>query len=391
MDRYRVTVEWFPEPSTSVDLSSAVSGAVQITNGRTDLTASIGQNYASLTFLKTRLWDLVEAEGFSRTAFSFGALVTVSIGETMTSSDAVLFVGNITDMSSDAYEITFSLVSNYVYRMTGFFPYSYGGASGDTISNVIYNVASNTGGGLVELWTNYSEVIVNLDPAEITNGLTYLSGIVNQAPSQYLFVDPYRDAWQLTERPNTEDLPTIVLAGDDVLLDYSLDRSVEDVSNRVSVVYEGGTFERTNETSVDRIGQRFQQITTSIVNEDGAEKLGTWFLGAHAPDGFPIVTFRTSAELLGLPAPYLAENLQPNRLLDLTAVEAEGFEDFAYIEQTRYSITRSAWTMEIIASNSGYSELPQTWEEVSAGLEWGDIDGDSPDALTWDDLLYVRL
>jgi hypothetical protein len=185
--------------------------------------------------------------------------------------------------------------------------------------------------------------------------------------------------------------PDIVLAGDDVLLDYSLDRSVEDVSNRVSVVYEAGTFERTNDTSVGRIGQRFQQISTTIVNENGAEKLGTWFLGAHAPDGYPLVTFRTSAELLGLGSEFLAENLQPNRVLDMTAVNAEGFEDYAYIEQLRYSITRSQWGIELIVSNAGYSELPQRWNQVTAGFTWEDIVNDPPDTITWDDLLYTRL
>ena len=391
MDRYRVTVEWFPETFTSIEVSSAVSGAIQITNGRTDLTASIGQNYASVTFLKSRLWGLVEAEGYAPSAFSFGALLKISIADAGVSGDHVLFWGNITDMSSDAYEITFQLVSNYVYKMTGFFPFSYAGAISDSVSAIVYDVAANTGGGIVDTSTNWSEVSLNLDPAEITNGLTYLSGIVNQAPSQYLFVDPYRDAWQLYERPNIMSFPDIVLAGDDVLLDYSLDRSVEDVSNRVSVTYDGGTFERTNETSVGRIGQRFQQISTTIVDENGAEKLGSWFLGAHAPDGYPLVTFRTSAELLGLGAAYLAENMQPNRVLDMTAVNAEGFEDYAYIEQLRYSITRSQWGIELVVSNSGYSELPQRWNQVTAGFTWEDIVNDPPDTITWDDLLYTRL
>jgi hypothetical protein len=391
MDRYRVTVEWFPETFTSIDISSAVSGAIQITNGRTDLSSSIGQNYASLTFLKASLWDQVEGEGYSRSAFSFGALVRVSIADAGVSGDRILFWGNVTDISSDAYEITFSLVSNLVYRMTGFFPYSYGGATSEPISSIIYTVAANTGGGIIETYIADSEVYLNLDPAEIANGLTYLSGIVNQAPSQYLFVDNYRDAWQLTERPNVTPTDPIVITGDDVLLDYSLDRSVEDVSNRVSVVWESGTFERTNATSVGRVGQRFQQLTTTIINEDGAEKLGTWFLGANAPDGYPLVTFRTSAELLGLGSFFIAENLQPNRLLDMTAVNAEGFEDFAYIEQTRYSITRSQWTIELVVSNAGYSELPQRWDQVTAGLTWGDIVNDPPDTITWDDLLYSRL
>ena len=391
MDRYRVTVEWFPETFTSIDISSAVSGAIQITNGRTDFSSSIGQNYASLTFLKTSLWDQVEAEGYSRSAFSFGALVRVSIADAGVSGDRILFWGNVTDISSDAYEITFSLVSNLVYRMTGFFPYSYGGATSEPISSIIYTVAANTGGGIIETYIADSEVYLNLDPAEITNGLTYLSGIVNQAPSQYLFVDNYRDAWQLTERPNVTITDPIVITGDDVLLDYSLDRSVEDVSNRVSVVWESGTFERTNPTSVGRVGQRFQQLTTTIINEDGAEKLGTWFLGANAPDGYPLVTFRTSAELLGLSAFYLAANLQPNSVLDMTAVNAEGFDDFAYVEQTRYSITRSQWTIELVVSNAGYSELPQRWDQVTAGLTWGDIVNDPPDTITWDDLLYSRL
>ncbi len=391
MDRYNVAVVWFPYTGYGIDLSSAVSGAVSITNGRTDLTSSIGQNYASLTFLKSRLWEIVEGEGYPRSAFSFGSLVEVLIGDEGVMTQNPLFWGNITDMSSDAYEITFSLVSNWVYKMTGFFPYSYAGAT-DTTAAIAYHVTANTGGGLMDNQTGpNSDNTVTVEPAEITNGLTYLSGVIGQSPSQYMFVDPYRDAWQLTQRPALGGYPDIVVAGDDVLLDYSLDRSVEDVANRVSVVYDGGTYSRTNETSVDRIGQRFQEITTTIVDEDGAERLGTWFLGAHAPDGFPLITFRTSAELLGMTAADLAENMQPNRVLDLTAVNAEGFDDYAYIEQLRYTITRSQWRIELIASNADYGELTQTWDQVTVGLKWEDILNDPPSVITWDDLLYTRL
>jgi hypothetical protein len=390
MDRYRVTVNWYPYTGLAIDLSSAVSGAVSITNGRTDLSTSIGQNFGSLTFLKSQLWNIVAANGYQKSAFSFGSLVSVSIGEVMTSADNVLFLGNITDISSDAYEITFSLVSNWVYKMTGFLPYSYAGTT-DTTTAIVLDVAQNTGGGLVDAFVGDSENTITVGPAEIANGLTYLSSIIPQSPSQYLFVDPWRDAWQLTERPPLGAFPDVVIAGDDVLLDYSLDRSVEDVSNRVSVIYDGGTFERTNATSVDRIGQRFQEIETTIGTEDDAEKLGYWFLGAHAPDGFPLITFRTTAELLGYSIAWIAENIQPNRVLDLTAVNAEGFDDFAYIEQLRYTITRSQWRIELIASNSDYSDLPQKWNQITSGIKWDDILNDPPSVVTWDDLLYIRL
>jgi hypothetical protein len=391
MDRYDIRVTFYPYDGLEINLSSAVSGAVSITNGRTDLTTPLGQTYASLTFLKAALWDLLAGEGYTPSAFSFGALVKIWVPEAP-AYEIPLFWGNITDMSSDAYEITFSLVANQIYKATGFFPYNYLGSTepSDTIAST---VIANTGGGtLINQIGTASRTNIEAPPQEITNGPAYLAGIVNQAPAQYMYVDTALDSWVLAQRPRDSFThPTIVLAGDDVLLDYSLDRSVEDVYNSVSVVWAGGTYSRENATSIDRIGLRFVEITTTIQTEDEAERFATWFLGARAPDGFPTITFRTSGELLGEFPPWLAEALQPNNLIDMTAVTAEGFDSYAYIEQVRHTITRSQWRVEIIATNADYASLAQTWAEVDPATSWDDVINDPPNSLSWDDLLYTSL
>lgn len=390
MDRYDVRVVWYDEDLNEIDLSGAISGPVSITNGRTDLTTSIGQNYASLTFLKSALFGDLQAQSYSTDSFSFGSLVNIRVmSEGPPSLAYSLFWGNVTDMRSDDYEIQFSLIANYVYKVTGLFPYEYAGGTGLT-NYIAQDILGNTGGGpLLDDTTSASRTSVVLEPATITNALTYLSSIIGQAPSQYLFCDPNRDGWVLSERP--QGFPDVVITEAEVLRDYSIDRSIDDVTNSVSVVYESGTFTRTNETSVQRIGKRFNELQTQLNDASDAEQLGTWFLGAHAPAGFPLISFRTSVELLGIPVEDIATNIQPNRVLDLTAVTVEGFGDYAYIEQLRHTITRSTWTLDLVASNAAYSELTQTWIQVTPSLDWADVPNDPPTVVTWDDLLYIDL
>lgn len=397
MDRYEISVQWITG-SQQIELNSAVSQPISITNGRTDLTTSIAQNYASVTFLKSTLDTLLAAESYIADSFSFGSLVVISYIDPATSTAIPLFYGNVSDMGSDAYEITFSLLSNYVYKCNGLFPFTYAGVI-DTVSTVVYEVLLQGGGGiLMDDTTTASSTDVQIPSAEITNSLAFLAPIVAQAPSNYLFPDPYRDGWVLAERP--QPFPAIAITNSEVLRDYSIDRSIDDVTNKVSVNYNpyGGpvaTYTRTNTTSVGKIGTRFTELTTQIVDfEIDAERLATWYLGAHAPAGFPLITFRTSAELLetvGFSPTDIATDLQPNRVLDLTAVNATGFDDYAYIEQIRHTIDRSVWRIEIIASNASYSDLPQTWSQVTPSLLWDDVLNDPPNVVTWDDLLYTNL
>ncbi len=156
------------------------------------------------------------------------------------------------------------------------------------------------------------------------------------------------------------------------------------------MVWDGGTYSRDNQTSIDRVGLRFQEITTTIATLAEAQKFALWYLGANAPDGFPLVTIRTSAELLGYTSVQMLD-FQPNQVMDFYAFTEQGFDAYGYIEQVRHTITRSQWEVEVIFSNGSYAELPQTWEQVNLATTWDDVTNSPPDVVTWDDLLYTNL
>ncbi len=399
MDRYDVLVQW--ETGAGINLSSAVSQPIQVTNGRSDLSSVIGQCYASVTFLKSDLFALVEAAGYSRTAFSFGSLVTIQVrDEGSTSPRKKLFQGNVTDNSSDAYEITFTMVADLIYQSSGALPQTAIGPTADTfIFLVAGTIQDSIGAGkLTSSIVSRAQVdIYSGTTVEYQNPLTFLSPIINNAPSVFMFVDPNQGKLVINSRPKASAYVPIVIGSSDVFLNYSLDRSVEDVANSVTVNYSGfppyagGTYSKNNPTSIAKIGTRFVEINTQIIDPPDAVTLATWYLGAHAPAGYPIVTFTTTAELLGMSSVDLAEKLIPDAYLDLTGINEEGFDDYAFVEQTRHTLTRSQWRIEITASNADYSLLTQTWAEVTPTLKWDDIVNDPPDTVTWDDLLYTSL
>ena len=166
---------------------------------------------------------------------------------------------------------------------------------------------------------------------------------------------------------------------------------MNEVVNWVDVEWYGGTYTAKNQTSIDRIGVRYQNISTQLSDFPDVVALAFWYLGAKAPAGYPVVTFRTSAELLNLTAEQTALQMRPNQKLDLTAISSDGFDDYAYIEQVRHSIDRSQWRIELIISNADYSELTQTWSQVPPSVLWEDVLNDPNNFITWDDLLYTTL
>lgn len=394
MNRYDVSVAWIPGPSTSIELGQTVTQPITITNGRQDLNVAIGQTYASVTFLKQDLFALIEGEGFSRSALTFGALLDIKVRtEGSTNAYERIFKGNITDISSDAYEITFQLVHEILYKCSGVAATTLVGPLSEPISSTIV-YAFNATLGTIPVIANISsalDVYTTQPETEIQNPLPYLDSVLQQAASLFMFTDIDGDTLRLEQRPPQGIVTPTVIESDDVLLDYSIDRSVNEVTNYVSVVWGGGTYTAKNQTSIDRIGNRYQQVNTQLEDQPDAIALAFWNLGAKAPAGYPVVTFRTSAELLNLTAEQIALQIRPNQKLDLTAIWADGFDDYAYIEQVRHTIDRSQWRIELIISNADYSELTQTWSQVPPSVLWEDVLNDPNNFLSWDDLLYTNL
>lgn len=395
MDRYDVSVGWIQSPSVApYELGQCISAPIQITNGRQDLNVAIGQTYASVSFLKSKLFPLLESLGFSRSAVTFGSLLQVSVRtKGVGTAREKLFRGNVTDMSSDAYEITFQLVDEILYECSGAPESNLLGPLSEEITTTVTYAFTQALGAVPVVYELSSAVnaYTTQPAATIQNPLPYLDSIIQQAASAWIHTDIPNQTLRLVQRPPTGIVTPTVIESNDVLLDYSIDRSVNEVCNQVDVVWGGGTYTAKNQTSIDRIGVRYQQLNTQLEDYPDAVALAFWFLGAKAPAGYPTITFRTSAELLNLTAEQTALQIRPNQKLDLTNISADGFDDYAYIEQVRHSIDRAQWRIELVISNADYSELTQTWSQVAPSTLWEDVLNDPNNFISWDDLLYTSL
>lgn len=398
MDRYDVSVRLLAydtvDPAATLELGSAISRPITITNGRQDLNSSIGQTYASFSFIKEKLFSLIEAEGLSRSSVTFGSYFDIRVRtEGSVGAYERLFRGNITDMSSDAYEITFSLVHEIMYACSGVSQASLVGPLNEPLSSTLTYAFTQTLGTTPYVFSVSSalDVYTEQSAVEIQNPLPYLEPIIQQAASVWMFTDIDANKLRVVQRPPTGIVTPVPLQSEDIFLDYSIDRSVNEVCNYVDVVYDGGTYTAKNQTSINKIGERYQQVSTQLTDYPDVVALAFWVLGAKAPAGYPVISFRTTAELLDLTAEQVALQIVPNQKLDLTLIGAEGFDDYAYIEQVRHTIDRAQWRLDLVISNADYSELTQTWAEVAPSTEWQDVRNNPNDFISWDDCLYTSL
>lgn len=393
MNRYDIQVQWVIG-ATTVDVSSAVSRPITVTNGRQDLNVSIGQTYASVSFLKADLFAIVEDEGFARSALTFGSNLRILVRTWgAVTARQMLFRGNVTDFSSDAYEITFSLVHEIMYLCSGAPQTQLLGPLNEPLSSTVgYTFSSSLGSTPYSFNVSSAMNVYTEQPAaEIQNPLPYLEPILQQAASVWMYTDIDANVLRIVQRPPTGIVTPLQLQSEDVFLDYSIDRSVNEVCNHVDIVWGFGTYTAKNQTSIDRIGERYQQISTQLQDFPDVVALAFWTLGAKAPAGYPVISFRTTAELLDLTAEQVALQVGPNKKLDLTLIGAEGFDDYAYIEQVRHTLDRSQWRIELIISNADYSELTQTWAQVAPSVAWEDVLNDPNNFISWDDCLYTSL
>jgi hypothetical protein len=412
MDRYDVTVVVYLGPSTFVDLSAAVSRPISITNGRSEITSTVGKCYGSATFLKDKVQEIIAEEiialGF--VDIDFGSRIRIFID-----NDPImqLFDGRITDITSGAEEISFSFVEEKQFDATRGNLFSWDGykADGDFLFFWLFFIWLNTVGG-EELYISTAQpnylAIIHPEDGSTSNPFSYFEQILEGVPGAFFFHNPYYPSWELNFRTVSDiaDLGAFVIGEEQILRNYDIQRSISDVANNVRVNYYNPVSNdydlietRVNNTSAAVIGQRKLNVE-SIAGADYASQLTAWTLGNRSPVGYPVVEFSTSVELL-LKSPTAAGEdyvdlqywLIPSRILDTSALNGvyEGFADHCFIEQITQRIDRSSWTLDFVVSALGYTALPQSWDEVPTAISWEDATGVYPDVITWDALLYKPL
>jgi len=384
------------ESTKAIDVSDSVIDGIRITNGRENLLEPLAQTSATFSVFKEKFYAIYAAVTGSPNPnqASLGAVVTI---KDVTSSK-LWFFGRISDQSSDADTITFTLIDDGIFRLSAA-PALISDATGTWsdyiisllsagIPNITFTPAS------VDFENNLADPdgkTVRRFDKTVTNRLQEVRDVIGSNPTAFGYFFP-NDGLIVYDRLNSPISAVDTLTDTDIIKTYSIRRSLSDIVNDVQITYPDAsnntvTWTTGNLTSLTEIGPRSQSRSTLLTNDTDANEVAKALLAAGAPFGWPVVRCTTNSFVLGYTAAQMRDNLKPNSVLDCSAVTVEGFDKYMYVEQVTYTLNRTIIDAELILSSSQYSTNPQLWNQVTGTTEWGDVGA----TVTWDDLLFNRL
>ena len=360
---YKVEIE-------GVDVTNAVIDGFTVQNGRSNLLEPLGQCSASFSVFRKAFYDIFATASRDPKEAGLGAYVIID-GANNTEA---YFSGHVTDMSSDADTISFSLVEKNIFKLTA--------APAVTTSTS----TSSTDAYLTVLTTAPipgSDVIVTSVPVDngasvantlqltaktITNRAQEIRDVIGSNETAFGWFVP-GTGLKIRDRlvsPTTADATLTDLK---VVKNYSLQRSIGDILNDATVTYQDSPtttdeVRSFNVGSIENIGARNQSRTTLVNTEANANRVGKAILAAGAPYGWPIVKCQTNSVVMAYTSADMLSKFQPNNVLDCSAVTAEGFDTYMYIEQVTWRLSRDIIEADLLLSSSQYSTLPQLWQDV---------------------------
>jgi hypothetical protein len=344
-----------------VDVSSAVITPFTVTNGRKNLLEPLGQTSCRISLFKEAMYKAFADASQDPQIASLGAYVII-IGA---SGSEAIFGGHITDVSSNADEIQFNLVDKDIFKLTRAqgFTLPDGTISSKTLienimdsvdaSRVVSSTLTNTVRYFGEETTNYAETI---------------SEIIKSNETAFGWFQP-SEGLQVQQRFDYPSIAEDVMTEAHILKRYSLLRNIGDILNEAGVEYRLPDkslekFVASNSVSIDAIGVRSSSRSTNVTSDTDANKVAKAILASGAPFGWPVVECTTNSAVKGFTSQQMLDTFQPNKVLDCSAVTAEGFDDRMFIEQVIFSFDLTIIEAELVLSSSQYSTMPQRWNQI---------------------------
>jgi hypothetical protein len=344
-----------------VDVSDAVITPFTVSNGRTNLLEPLGQTSCSLSLFKDAMYAAFAAVSQDPQIASLGAYVII-IGA---SGSEPIFGGHITDVSSSDEQITFTLVDKDVFKLTR--------AQGFTLPNgtissktLIENIMDSVDASRVVSSTLTNTV--RYFGEETKNYAATIRDIIASNETAFGWFQP-SEGLQVQQRFDYPSIAEDVMTDAHIVKNYSLIRNISDILNEVFVTYvlpdqTLETWVAENSVSIDAIGVRSDSRSTNLTSESDANKVAKATLAAGAPFGWPVVQCRTNSVVKGFTSQQMLDTFQPNKVLDCSAVTAEGFDDRMFIEQVIFSFDLTIIEAELVLSSSQYSTMPQRWNQI---------------------------
>lgn len=198
----------------------------------------------------------------------------------------------------------------------------------------------------------------------------------------------YQDADRrlANERAEVITVPFGVLSAEGIQVLQQL----ADITNTVTVAFEGGAVTEADQSSIDTFGLFETELSTQLVNVGNAEARAGNFLSQHAVPSRNLEELRF--RLRGVDDDALRNALLDvavSDALEVTGVPAPvGFTEFrGFVEGVRLTVNDFDARLSLTVSDRRLSIAAERWGQVLGTIEWQDVDP----ALTWDDARRVTV
>jgi hypothetical protein len=416
--RYLLPIaNWTPEPQVTldgIDYTANTIGNVSIRRGRDTVYAQVQAGYATV--------ELIDVNG----------LIQPKVGQTLVVSarDAYdvqtpLFTGQVSDWDTETVAVQDGVL--VTYRMQAVGPLArlnrrtilfdgrpseldgarVGVAVAEGLSSAWEEVAGTVTWGSVGTAVTYDTFDPNYDADLIDPGVFTLAAL-GSADSGYTALQVAQDAASSGQGVMFETAAGLVgyadadrrqtAAQNDLFVELpfgslsvgglSVSSQFADVTNRVTVDFEGGSVTETFSESVEVFGEVLaSSLSTIVVDQSAAEQFAETFLERHSERSRQLG--RISFNLRGV-SPELRNlllSVNTGSPVVLTGVpDKVGFTRFAgFVEGVDFLLDEFRAEVGLLVSEESLSTGAVRWSVVPRTLEWGDVDV----LLEWQDARSV--
>jgi hypothetical protein len=394
-----------PDPTVTiagVDYTGDTINEVTVTRGRDTVYSEPQPGYSVL-----RLID------------KSGAGLPIEVGDPVTidlEPGRTVFVGTITDWNAQLYDPGIANQPAAVISITAvgplmrlnrrviYFAGRQAEQDGPRIADIItdalavpFEEAVGTWDDQVGAWEDY--LVQPFDPALIDPGVFDLAAVpvlddgynaltlAQQAASSgagILFetADGFIGFANADRRPANRAAGEYAIPATVVRAELETSSALADITNRVTVTFDGGAVTEQDIDSIQRFGVYATQVTTQLVNQANAEARAEAYVSRHA---IPTVQMgRIAIRLDGLDSTLADDllDLDINAAVRVPVPTTMGPTNrVGFVEQvvTRFDPFRAEVVLNV--SDFRLSESAQRWGQVTATLEWGDVSA----TLEWQD------
>lgn len=205
-----------------------------------------------------------------------------------------------------------------------------------------------------------------------TNLLDTISAIVANSSLPLLYEDPSGDIYFDAPSARSGTSTAFTLASNYIVRTSAAEQNVNSLLNRASVTWTGGTRRVTDFDSVASYGRRDYAATTQLIDVDDAALKASRIVGSYSAPYWQTnpVTVLVNNMTLARTNALLAS--KAGTLIDTSSIKTyfPGMENQSYIEGWVERFTAKTSTFDLYLSPWSMTRKPESWQEVTASLQW---------------------